>query len=293
MLQQLQGNEPVKNALLTALRQKRLAHSIMLCGEPGCGTGFAARCLAADFIAPQGGAAAQAVMEQRSAECITVCGEGASGDIKVDRVRSVCREIYNTSLSAEGRAVIIRGAEHLNEASANTLLKTLEEPPADVLWILTAPSEAAVLPTIRSRCCIYTLAAPGADECEAYLAPKFTDKKLLRRCAELFDGRIGAVQQVMQQRALQTVLADAETLLNALAEKRLYDALVLLAKYEKEKAKALQLLQFAADAAALRLRTGSAATVCFIRQQQQALQRLQGGDSPKAVLADLAAQCTA
>ena len=58
----------------------------------------------------------------------------------------------------------IKGADKLNGASANALLKVLEEPPEGVLFILTAPSEANVMATIRSRCCAYSL-APWPRRC--------------------------------------------------------------------------------------------------------------------------------
>ena len=63
------------------------------------GAGFAARCLAADFLYPQGGAAAAAVLEGRSPEVLTLAGEGASGFIKIDAVRAV-RRPYTIPLSA-------------------------------------------------------------------------------------------------------------------------------------------------------------------------------------------------
>ena len=90
----------------------------------------------------------------------------------MDRVREVRREIFNTALSAGGRAVHIKGADKLNGASANALLKVLEEPPEGVLFILTAPSEANVMATIRSRCCAYSLAPVAEEVCAAYLTRK-------------------------------------------------------------------------------------------------------------------------
>ena len=47
MLERLAGNDALKSELGAALRGGRLPHAVLLVGEPGCGTGFAARCLAA------------------------------------------------------------------------------------------------------------------------------------------------------------------------------------------------------------------------------------------------------
>ena len=136
-LDSLLGNETLKESLSAALAAGRLSHSILLCGEAGTGAGFAARCLAADYLYPNGGASAAQVLAGQSPEYLLLAGEGVSGDIRVDRVREVRREIFNTALSAGGRAVHIKGADKLNGASANALLKVLEEPPEGVLFILT------------------------------------------------------------------------------------------------------------------------------------------------------------
>ena len=76
MLERLVGNDALKSELGTALRGGRLPHAILLVGEPGCGAGFAARCLAADYLYPQGGAHAEAVLKKEDAECLVL---GLSG----------------------------------------------------------------------------------------------------------------------------------------------------------------------------------------------------------------------
>lgn len=152
MLERLIGNKTVKQGLLAAMQSGRLAHSILFCAEEGCGAGFAARCLAADFLYPDAPQSAARVMEGKSPDVLVLEGSGAAGDIKIDDVRAVRREVYATSLSAAGRVVIVKGAHRLNASSANALLKVMEEPPEGVLFLLTAPDEASVMATIKSRC---------------------------------------------------------------------------------------------------------------------------------------------
>ena len=64
MLERLSGNTALKSELGAALDAGRLPHAILLVGEPGCGAGFAARCLAADYLYPQGGPHAEAVLKK-------------------------------------------------------------------------------------------------------------------------------------------------------------------------------------------------------------------------------------
>ena len=131
MLERIAGNRELKQDLKTALGSGRIAHSILLVGEPGCGAGFAARCLAADYLYPNGGPHAEAVLRGQDTESIVVRGEGASGQIKVEAIRDARQNIQKSALSsdAEGRVLFIYGAQNLNGASANAMLKIMEEPP--------------------------------------------------------------------------------------------------------------------------------------------------------------------
>ncbi|MFR9065813.1 MAG: hypothetical protein ACLVJH_01720 [Faecalibacterium prausnitzii] len=88
---------------------------------------------------------------------------GSGGRYLVSQVKAMRTEIFNTSLSAEGRAVLLYHVERMNEESANALLKVMEEPPEGVLFLLTADSLAGVLPTIRSRCISFAVAPVSPD----------------------------------------------------------------------------------------------------------------------------------
>ena len=171
MLDRMEGNAELKTSVQQMLATRRLTHSVLLVGEAGLGTGFAARCIAADYLYPAGGAAAEALLRGECCravakagkrdsgtvetgivrEAISVSGMGSGGKYLVGQVTAMRSEIFNTSLSAEGRAVLLYHVERMNEESANALLKVMEEPPEGVLFLLTADSLASVLPTTRSR----------------------------------------------------------------------------------------------------------------------------------------------
>ena len=258
-LDSLLGNETLKESLSAALAAGRLSHSILLCGEAGTGAGFAARCLAADYLYPNGGASAAQVLAGQSPEYLLLAGEGVSGDIRVDRVREVRREIFNTALSAGGRAVHIKGADKLNGASANALLKVLEEPPEGVLFILTAPSEANVMATIRSRCCAYSLAPVAEEVCAAYLKKHFPKEPEAARYAALFGGKIGSAKRCLEDAAGRTLLLDALKLAGLAEKQDVYGALALLSKYEKDRAGTQALLGLLLNVCSASLRGSEAA----------------------------------
>lgn len=300
-LELLLGNEPLKKSLSAALRAGRLSHSVLLCGEAGIGAGFAARCLAADYLYPQGGAGAAQVLEGKSPECICVEGEGASGEIRVERVREVRREIYNTSLSAAGRVVMIPRAEKLNRSSANALLKELEEPPEGVLFVLVAFSEAGVLATIRSRCCAYSLTPVSEAVCAAYLRKNFPNGPDTARYAALFGGKIGTAKKCLSQEEGRARLADALSLAEFAQKKELYGALTLLTRYEKERFAALEVLQLLRCVCSASVRGSAAAksplsparAVLCAEAAGKTMQAITANGNGKLALTLLAARLTA
>ena len=237
MLDRLAGNTALKAELGAALRTGRLPHAVLLIGEAGCGAGFAARCLAADYLYPRGGPHAEAVLKQEDTECLVLQGEGASGQIPVKRVREMREAIQHSALStdATGRVLFIYGAQNLNGSSANAMLKSIEEPPEGVLFLLTATSAATVLPTIRSRCAAYTIAPVPAAECAALLRDRGLPAPLAEELAFLYEGHIGTALRAHQDAAFRGALAQAKELCGYAAQNDTYRALALLTKYERDR----------------------------------------------------------
>ena len=76
----------------------------------------------------------------------------ASKEIRVDAMRDAVELSQRTSARGRGKAVVVFPAERMNNITANALLKTLEEPPGDVKFVLASEAAHQLLPTIRSRC---------------------------------------------------------------------------------------------------------------------------------------------
>ena len=92
-----------------------------------------------------------------------------SKEIKVDAARDVVSFTQFTRSRGSTKVVLVFPAERMNGITANTLLKTLEEPPGAVKFILATEAAHQLLPTIRSRCLGHTMAWPGFDEALAWL----------------------------------------------------------------------------------------------------------------------------
>jgi DNA polymerase III subunit delta' len=90
--------------------------------------------------------------------------------IAVDQVRELGEFVGLSSHRAGLRIILLHPAETLNTASANALLKMLEEPPAGVLFLLVTHQPQRLLPTIRSRCNVIPMPTPRPPVAEAWLA---------------------------------------------------------------------------------------------------------------------------
>jgi DNA polymerase-3 subunit delta' len=83
--------------------------------------------------------------------------------ITVEEVRKLAASSYYSPSVGRYRVIVVEDADRMMERSSNALLKALEEPPPRTVWILCAPSEADLLPTIRSRVRSVRLRVPSVD----------------------------------------------------------------------------------------------------------------------------------
>jgi DNA polymerase-3 subunit delta' len=98
--------------------------------------------------------------------------EGRGGQLRAEGVREAIAEIPFRPFEGRRRVIIVADAERMNPTTANTLLKTLEEPPPWATLILVTANEAALLPTILSRCQIFRFSPLAPEELEALLAAR-------------------------------------------------------------------------------------------------------------------------
>ncbi len=92
-----------------------------------------------------------------------------SREIRVEAMRDAVEFSQKTSARGRGKAVLVFPAERMNHISANALLKTLEEPPGDVRFVLASGAAHLLLPTIRSRCMGHQMAWPEPQAATEWL----------------------------------------------------------------------------------------------------------------------------
>lgn len=151
----LSSQPRVRDLLATAVTEGKLSHAYLFLGAPGAGKTEAARALAECVVCPHGG-------DDTCDECLRV-KHGTHPDVKflqpssatgylVPQVRELIADTTLAPVRSHAKVYVLEQAETLRGAAANALLKTVEEPPEGVMFILIARTAAAVMPTLVSRC---------------------------------------------------------------------------------------------------------------------------------------------
>ena len=98
-----------------------------------------------------------------------------SKEIRIEAMRDAIEFAQRTSARGRGKAVFIYPAERMNHVTANALLKTLEEPPGDVRFVLASEAAHQLLPTIRSRCLGHAMVWPEPADALAWMQGQGVD----------------------------------------------------------------------------------------------------------------------
>lgn len=149
------GHEPQKDLLRRALASGRLSHAYLFEGPEGIGKRLMALALVRAVFCHEGTGcgncpACRKVDHHNHPDLHLVEPDGAS--IKIEQIRALQKELSYRPLEAPRKICLIDGAEKLNPAAGNALLKTLEEPAKETLLILLTSIPDKVMATIRSRC---------------------------------------------------------------------------------------------------------------------------------------------
>lgn len=210
--EQVVGQDAVVRTLANALRQQRIAHAYCFSGIRGVGKTTAARLLAKGLncrnsptpTAEPCGTCESCVEIERS-RSMDVVELDAASQTGVDNIRELTEVTRYAPSRDRYRVFIIDEAHMLSTSAFNALLKTLEEPPPHVVFILATTEPNKILPTVLSRCQQYQFGRVSQGEIAAYL------------------GKIAEAEQV-------TISADALALLATAADGSIRDGQSLLDK---------------------------------------------------------------
>ena len=154
---ELAGQEHVSTTLRQSVRLGRISHSYLFCGPRGCGKTTTARIIAkaANCLDLQDGdpcnacAVCQSISEGRFMDIIEL---DAASNRGIDEIRDIRDKVNFAPVQGRRKVYIIDEAHMLTDAASNAFLKTLEEPPEHVIFVLCTTEAHRILPTIISRC---------------------------------------------------------------------------------------------------------------------------------------------
>lgn len=217
--QHARGHDAARGAILAQLADRRLPGAILLHGPQGIGKATFAFELAASILTATGDEPAHRVEEQVSALSHPNLfllrrrmkdTKGYYTVIRVEDVRELRDSLHHTRGRAGHRVAIIDSIDDCNPSAANALLKTLEEPPADTIFLLISHRPGQLLPTIKSRCHNLALRPISNDDVRQVLLDH--DPSLgqadLDRAVALAGGR--------PRRAFETLALEPDSALGAL-----------------------------------------------------------------------------
>lgn len=160
----------LRAAASTAAGNTAMSHSWLITGPPGSGRSNLAYAFAAALLSrgPEDEDATVRQVQARTHPDLAVLSTEMV-IIKMDEVRELVKASQFSPSVGRYRVVVIEDADRMTERTSNLLLKALEEPPPRTVWILCAPSEADLIPTIRSRVRSVRLRVPSTADVAALL----------------------------------------------------------------------------------------------------------------------------
>ncbi len=210
------GQSELRSLLHSSLLEGNLSHAILFTGPPGSGKASWAAALAQGILCSDG-------LTAEPCESCNYCRTYKSGNhpgffrlepegrwIKIEQLRSIREKFY---LSGGRKVCLIDDAEKMTAETAASLLKILEDPPADLYFILIAGESRYLKDTIVSRCQRYTLYPLRIDEVKELLVrEKGLPDERAELLARISAGLPGRALQLAEDEDFEERFREAETL---------------------------------------------------------------------------------
>ena len=229
------GHQTILNRLSIAISKGQNSHAYLITGPDSTGKNLVARYIASALNCENisqipCGKCSQCNRISRSvhSDCATISvdvdghlhGDGNKRTvITIEQIRKIIRECYLKPYEGKYRVYIIQQCDRMSEEASNALLKTLEEPPDQVVLILLSAIPEKILPTLVSRSQVISLKKVNWLELEKGLIQKFKlDKKLAEELSKTCDGKPGIAIKMLKDENYKTWRSDALDEAECLAE---------------------------------------------------------------------------
>ena len=180
-------------------RDEGVHHAWLMTGPPGSGRSNLAVAFAGALLCADGGCgechSCKLALGGNHPDVVVLTTEKVG--ISIDEIRDLVNSAQLGGSMGRYRVMIIEDADRMAERSSNVLLKALEEPPAGTIWILCAPSEADMLPTIRSRVRRVALTTPAVESvAELLVSRDGVERSLALKVAAEAQSHIGMARRL-------------------------------------------------------------------------------------------------
>lgn len=198
LLKQMMGQARVSTFLENAVSSGRAAHAYLFVGAPGSGKLETAWALAQALLCDDGGCGACdsciRVARHTHPDVHYYTPESATGYL-ISQTRALLDDVPLAPIRAKCKVYIIDRAEQMRANTANALLKTIEEPPENVTFVLLGTSTDLILPTIVSRCqCVPFRAMPLEESAQTVARATGADAARCRMAVQVAGGPARAIE---------------------------------------------------------------------------------------------------
>lgn len=235
---ELRGQNHIVKTLEGAIKANNVAHAYLFFGTRGTGKTSAARIFAAEL----------------GTKAVDIYEIDAASYTGVDNIRELNDSVQTLPLESKYKVYIIDEVHMLSKSAFNALLKTLEEPPAHVIFILATTELHKVIDTVVSRCQVLTFKTPTQQVLKEFVSDiaKEEDYEIDGSAAELlallgngsFRDTLGVLQKVISSSTSKKLISDEISQITGAPEQALTRSF-LEALAENTPDKALELIQLA------------------------------------------------
>jgi DNA polymerase-3 subunit delta' len=239
------ADQPIAvKTLRAALKKQRVAHAYMFVGPSGVGRKMTARAFAAalncenmrDAEPCDSCSSCRQIALGRHPDVQTIAPTKRSSTISVEQIENLLPFAYMRPIKGKTKVFIFSEADRLGAASANKMLKTLEEPPPSTVFILITERPENMLPTVASRCQPVQFGRLHAETVKRILVKDFhIEDAQASVAAELADGQVTRGLQFADPERFEAVLNIINSLDDCSLRLRAYDRLLELFSNERLK----------------------------------------------------------
>ena len=241
-LEEFVGNDNLISDISGAFKNDTIPHAVIIEGAPGTGKKTLARIISDYYVclsedgSPCGKCSGCIKAEHNSHPDIFIANGNNLTELSVDAIRRIRSDAHIMPNEAKTKVYLLFDCDRMMQPAQNAFPKILEEPPANVAFVMTVTSANMLLETVRSRSRIYTLYPPDPELSYQMLVKRFPDKnpEEIKNYIRICDGNIGQTI-VLLENGGQEANQLAEKIMYSLIQGNEYDLLLLTNKLSSDR----------------------------------------------------------